>query len=197
MGSLGERMIRAAKLDASLYEEVEADRGALGQATAVVVLASLAAGFGSVARGGVGGFLFGTIAALAGWYVWAFLTYWIGTRFLPEPQTQADYGELLRTIGFSSSPGVIRVLGVIPGLTGPVFVVASIWMLVAMVIAVRQALDYTGTLRAVGVCLIGWIVQVLILAVLLALLRTSGGGLETSKDLTDRLFMVTSIWVSR
>jgi hypothetical protein len=88
---------------------------------------------------------------------------------------------------------VIRVLGVIPGLTGLVFLVASIWMLVAMVIAVRQALDYTGTLRAVGVCLIGWIVQVLILAVLLALLRTSGGGLETSKDLTDRLFMVTSI----
>jgi hypothetical protein len=193
MGSLGERMIRAAKLDASLYEEVEADRGALGQATAVVVLASLAAGFGAFARGGVGGFLLATIAALAGWYVWAFLTYWIGTRFLPEPQTQADYGELLRTIGFSSSPGVIRVLGVIPGLTGPVFLVASIWMLVAMVIAVRQALDYTGTLRAVGVCLIGWIVQVLILAVLLALLRTSGGGLETSKDLTGGLLMVMSI----
>jgi hypothetical protein len=193
MGSLGERMIRAAKLDASLYEEVEADRGALGQATAVVVLASLAAGFGAFARGGVGGFLLATTAALAGWYVWAFLTYWIGTRFLPEPQTQADYGELLRTIGFSSSPGVIRVLGVIPGLTGLVFLVASIWMLVAMVIAVRQALDYTGTLRAVGVCLIGWIVQVLILAVLLALLRTSGGGLETSKDLTGGLLMVMSI----
>src|SRR3990172_11734344 len=87
MGSLWERMIRAAKLDASLYEEVEADRGALGQATAVVVLASLAAGFGSVARGGVGGFLFGTIAALAGWYVWAFFTYLIGTPVLPEPQT--------------------------------------------------------------------------------------------------------------
>jgi hypothetical protein len=193
MGGLGERMIRAAKLDASLYEEVEADRGALGQATAVVVLASLAAGFGSVARGGVGGFLFGTIAALAGWYVWAFLTYWIGTRFLPEPQTQADYGELLRTIGFSSAPGVIRVLGIIPALTGLVFLVASIWMLVAMVIAVRQALDYTGTLRAVGVCLIGWIVQILILAVLLALFRTSGGGLETSKDLTGGLLMMMSI----
>ena len=193
MSSLGERMIRAAKLDASLYEEVEADPGALGQATAVVVLASVAAGFGTFTRGGVGGFLFGTIAALAGWYIWAFLTYWIGTRFLPEPQTQADYGELLRTTGFSSAPGVIRVLGVIPGLTGLVFLVASIWMLVAMVIAVRQALDYTGTLRAVGVCLIGWIVQVLILAVLLVLLRTSGGGLETSKDLTGGLLMVMSI----
>ena len=171
MGGLGERMVRAAKLDASLYEEVEADRGALGQATAVVVLASMASGVGASAAGGIGGFLFGTIMALAGWYIWAFLTYWIGTRFLPEPQTSADYGELLRTIGFSSAPGVIQVVGIIPGLTAMVFLVASIWMLVAMVIAVRQALDYTTTLRAVGVCAIGWIVQVLILAVLLTVLR--------------------------
>lgn len=176
MGTLSGRMIRAAKLDASLYEEVEADRGALGQATVVVVLASLAAGFGTLSEGGVIGFLVGTIAALAGWYIWAFLTYWIGTRFFPEPQTQANYGELLRAIGFSSAPGVVRVLGVIPGLAGFAFLVASIWMLVAMVIAVRQALDYTGTLRAVGVCVVGWIVQVLILAVLLALFYRVGGG---------------------
>src|SRR3990172_478232 len=118
MGRLWERMVRAAKLDASLYEEVEADRGALGQATAVVGLASLAAGVGASASGGIGGLLLGTIAALAGWYIWAFLTYWIGTRFLPEPQTSANYGELLRTIGFSSAPGMIRVVGIIPGLTG-------------------------------------------------------------------------------
>ena len=176
MGGLGERMIRAAKLDASLYEEVEVDRGALGQATTVVLLASVAAGVGASAAGGMGGLLFGTISALVGWYIWAFLTYWIGTRFLPEPQTSADYGEVLRTIGFSSAPGVIRVLGIIPGLTTPVFLAASVWMLVAMVIAVRQALDYTGTLRAVGVCVIGWIVQVLILAVLLTLFRGVGDG---------------------
>ena len=177
MGPLAERMIRAAKLDASLYEEVEADREALKQATIVVVLASMAAGVGASARGGLGGLLFASISALAGWYVWAFLTYWIGTRLLPEPQTKADYGELLRTIGFSSAPGVFRVLGIIPGLTGLVFVVVSIWMLVAMVIAVRQALDYTGTLRAVAVCVIGWIVQVLILGLLLTPFRSASTGM--------------------
>ena len=94
----------------------------------------------------------------------------IGTKFLPEPQTSADHGELLRTIGFSSSPGFIRVLGIIPGLTGIVFLAASIWMLVAMVIAVRQALDYRSTLRAVGVCMIGWIIQTLILVLLFSIL---------------------------
>lgn len=176
MGGLGERMIRAAKLDASLYEEVEADLGAMGQATAVVVLASVAAGIGASGSGGLGGLIVATVAALAGWYIWAFLTYWIGTRFLPEPQTSANYGELLRTIGFSSAPGIIRVVGIIPGLTVVTFWAASIWMLAAMVIAVRQALDYTSTLRAVGVCAIGWVVQVLIVAVFLMLFGGPGRG---------------------
>jgi hypothetical protein len=161
------RMVGAAKLDIHVYEEVEADAGAMTQAMAVVLLSSLAAGMGTIAWGGLSGVLTGIIAALAGWYVWAFLTYLIGTKLLPEPQTRADLGELLRTIGFSSSPGLIRIVGVIPGLTSLVFWVAAIWMLGAMVVAVRQALDYTSTWRAVGVCVIGWLVQTLILLLLL------------------------------
>lgn len=164
MSSFKDRLIRAAKLDVNLYEEVEADKGALGQAMGAVVLSSVAVGLASIERAGVGGILIGTIVALIGWYVWAYLTYFIGTKILPEPQTKADVGELLRTIGFSSSPGMIRVLGVIPGLASVVFLVAGIWMLAAMVVAVRQALDYKSTLRAVGVCVIGWIIQALILA---------------------------------
>ena len=169
------RMLRAAKLDVPFYEEVEADRSAMPQAMGVVILSSLAAGVGSVANLGLGGILLGTLAALGSWYLWAWLTYFIGTRFLAEPQTEADLGQLLRTTGFSSSPGLIRVLGIIPGLGPIVFGLASIWMLVTMVIAVRQALDYTSTLRAVGVCVIGWIVQTLILVLLFALL---GGGVS-------------------
>ena len=158
------RIIRAAKLDSNLYEEVEADEGAMGQAMCVVVLSSLATGVGSIASSGFIGILIGTVFALIGWYVWAYLTYLIGTKLLPEPQTESNPGELLRTIGFSSSPGIIRIVGIIPGLAGLVFLVTSIWMLAAMVIAVRQALDYKSTWRAVGVCAIGWIIQVLVLA---------------------------------
>jgi hypothetical protein len=169
MTSFRDRIIRAAKLDVNLYEEVEADRGAMRQAMGVVVLSSVAAGVGTFEIGGIGGVFMGTIIALIAWYVWAYLTYFIGTKFLPEPQTKADHGELLRTIGFSSSPGLIRALGVIPGLRAMVFTVASIWMLVAMIIAVRQALDYESTLRAVGVCVIGWIIQALILMLLFSI----------------------------
>jgi hypothetical protein len=166
MNLFANRMIRAAKLDAQLYEEVEADKGAMGQAMGVVILSSLAAGVGAVQQTGWGGILIATFSALIGWYFWALLTYLIGTKLLPEPQTQADYGQLLRTIGFSSSPGLIRLAGIVPGLAGIVFIVAGIWMLIAMVIAVRQALDYRGTLRAVGVCIIGWIIQAAILGLI-------------------------------
>ena len=174
MASFQDRIIRSAKLDVHLYEEVEADKGAMGQAMAVVVLASIAGGIGSPAKLGLGGILIGTIAALIAWYIWAFLTYFIGTKLLPEPQTKADVGELLRTIGFSSSPGLIRVLGIIPFLRGLVFLVAGIWMLVAMIIAVRQALDYQSTWRAVGVCIIGWITQAAVLMLLFYFLGGAG-----------------------
>ena len=174
MASITDRMIRAAKLDANLYEEVEADTGALSQAMGVVILYSVAAGIGTIGTTGIKGLVLGTIVALVGWFIWAFLTYFIGTRLLPEPQTKADYGELLRTIGFSSSPGVLRVLGVIPMLGNILNFIISIWMLVAMVIAVRQALDYKSTWRAVGVCLIGWVVQIAIFALFFGLVGGFG-----------------------
>ena len=167
-----ERMIGAAKLDTRVYEEVEADRTATPQALAVVVLASAAAGIGI--GEGLRGLLFGTVAGLLGWVVWAWLIYFIGTRWLPEPGTQADTGELLRTIGFATSPGILRVLGVVPLLGPIVFVVTTVWTLVAVIVAVRQALDYRSTARAVGVCVIGWLVQVAILVVLGGVARQAG-----------------------
>ena len=121
MSSYIDRIFRASKLDVNLYEEVEADTGAMGQAMGVVVLSSVAAGIGSISTGGVKGIIVGMIGALIGWFVWAYITYFIGTKLLPEPQTKADHGELLRTIGFSSSPGLIRILGIIPGLMAIVF----------------------------------------------------------------------------
>jgi len=177
MASVTDRMIRAAKLDVNLYEEVEADKDAMGQAMAVVVLSSVAAGIGTIGTTGIKGLVLGTIVALAGWFIWTSLTYYIGTKLLPEPQTEANYGELLRTIGFSSSPGVLRFLGIIPMLGNILNFICGVWMLVAMVIAVRQALDYKSTWRAVGVCLIGWIVQIVIFAVFLWL----AGGFRASQ----------------
>ena len=165
-------MIGAAKLDVHIYEEVEADTYATNQATGVVLLTSLAGGIGSigVGAGGLGSFIIGGIAALIGWVTWAFVTYIIGTRLLPEPQTHADVGQLMRTLAFAQSPGLLRVFGSLPGVGPLVLSLTQIWLLVAMVIAVRQALDYSSTFRAVGVCLVGWVLSTVLIVMLLAFL---------------------------
>ena len=166
----GERLVRAAKLEVNLYEEVEADIETLPQAMGTVILASLAAGIGAGFRMGLGGMVIETLISLVTWYVWALLTFWIGTRLLPEPQTNADIGELLRTTGFSSAPGLIRVLGIIPPIRTIVFFVSALWMIIAMVIAIRQALDYKSTGRAIGVCVIGFVIQLLVFGLLMGLM---------------------------
>lgn len=165
MASFSERIVGAARLNVATYEEIEADTTATGQAMVVVVLSSIAAGIG-VWQGFVGGFFAGIVAALIGWFAWAFLVFLIGTKLLPEPQTRSNIPELLRTTGFSAAPGMLRFLGVIPIIGGLILLILSIWMLVAMIVAVRQALDYTNTWRAIAVAVIGWIVYVVVLAVL-------------------------------
>jgi hypothetical protein len=165
------RMVRAARLDPSLYEEVEADRRATGQAAGVVVLSGVAAGIGAIAWGGLQAVAVGVVGAVGGWLIWALLTYAIGVKLFPEPETHSDLGELFRTIGFASAPGVVRVFGLIPGARDGVFLVAAVWMLIAMVVAVRQALDYRSTSRALGVCALGWLIQAV---VFVFLLRTQG-----------------------
>jgi hypothetical protein len=159
MGGMLGRMVRAAWLDSRLYEEVEADRGALGQAIGVVVLGSIASGIGSGGLIGVTAIAAWAIRELVVWIIWAALTYLIGAKLLPEPQTRANLGELLRTIGFANAPCLLRIFALIPGAASLVFSISGVWRLAAMVVAVRQALDYSSTWRAVVVCLIGLLID--------------------------------------
>src|SRR5262245_53601047 len=152
------RLMGAAMLDAATYEEVEADRRATSQALLVVILSGLAAGAGAWGAGNGRPFAVFSVATISmlAWAAWALLIFEVGGRLVPEPQTRVDVTELLRTIGFASTPGILRIFGVLPGVTIPVFVLTAIWMLLATVVAVRQALDYASTTRAVLVCAFGW-----------------------------------------
>ena len=160
--TLTQRVIGALALDPAIYEEVEADSSATTQALWLVVLSSIAAGVG--ARGLVGttlpGILFVTMLSLLAWAGWALVVFEVGARVMPESSTRTDVGELLRTIGFASAPGLLRVLGVMSAATIPVFVVTSVWMLAAMIVGVRHALDFHSTGRAVAVCVLGWVLAV-------------------------------------
>jgi hypothetical protein len=166
VATFSERVIGAARLDAATYEEIEHDPSAIGQALAVVAVASIAAGIGNVGGQGAG-LVAGALASLIGWVVWAAVTWFVGTRVLPGPATEADVGQLLRTIGFSAAPGAFAILGAVPGVGWLLALAASVWQLAAMVVAVRQALDYESTGRAVAVCAIGFLAYLLIASVLL------------------------------
>jgi hypothetical protein len=155
--SIVDRMRGAAALDVATYEEVENDLNATGQAAIVVVVVAIASAIGSWGHG-VSGPIGALISALLGWLSWAGITYFIGTRFFGGTAT---WGELLRTLGFAQSPGVLMVLGIIPVLGPLVRLVVGIWMLVAGIVAIRQALDIeTG--KAVLVALCGWLVYFLL-----------------------------------
>src|SRR5438477_8069861 len=140
MASLAERMVGAARLERATYEEVEHDRTATGQALGVVVLSAVATGLGLGA--GLRGLIINTLASIVLWAIWAALVYAVGTRLLPEPDTRADWGEVARTVGFAQTPGVLRLFGIIPGLGEFIRAAADVWVLIATVVAVRQALDY-------------------------------------------------------
>jgi len=158
MKTLLRRMIAASRFDVQTYEQVESDRASTAAAVFIVVIASVAAAIGS----GVRDFLSvinGIIVLLLTWSVWVGLTYFIGTRLLPGPQTRADFGEILRTTGFSASPGVLRILGLLPVVGLPIFIGITFWMLLTFVVAIRQALDYTSSRRALAVCALGWLIH--------------------------------------
>lgn len=159
--SFSERMIGAALLKPEIYEEVEADAGATGQAAGAVAIVAVAMAIGAWRVGG-GGVVMALVSAFVGWGLWSGITYYVGTKLFDGT---ADYGEMLRTIGFAQSPGVLGVLGVVPLLGWLVRLVVGLWMLAAAIIAIRQALDF-GTGRAVLTALVGWVVYVVLSIVL-------------------------------
>lgn len=158
MGRFFRRFLGALALLPYVYEEVEADPRAFPQALVIVVLSSIATGIAYLGDAGVRGLLAGLAIGLLGWFVWAWLAYYIGVRFLPEPATEADWGQLLRTTGFAAAPGVLRVFAVLPEARDAILILTSVWMMIGFVLAVRQALDYEETWRAVVVCLAGGVV---------------------------------------
>jgi hypothetical protein len=153
---------RAARLDAEFYKAVADDAGSLNPAMVVVLIYAAAAAFGSFGRAGATGINIGLITTVIGWYVWAFMAYITGARLLPEPATRPDRKTVMRAMGFACAPGVARLLGLVSGLGGVAVLVASLWMLAAATLALKQALDYRSVYRALGVAVISWLVSALV-----------------------------------
>lgn len=169
------RAMGAAVLDPSIYEWIERDRSSIREAFGMVLLSSLAAGIGA---GGFDGprlntLTLVTVLALATWLIWASLIQFVGGQLLPEPDTRVTFAELLRTTGFAATPGLLQVFAIIPSITVPVFIASWLWMLAAMIVAVRQALDFRKTWHAIVVCVVALAIALSTgLVTLLAMART-------------------------
>ena len=175
------RMINAARLDRATYEEVENDPNATLQALLVVIIVALAAGVGALlavqeeAVNPIWGFVSGVIGGVVRWALWALITFLVGTTILKTARTNASWSQLARTTGFAQTPGILQILVFIPIIGWIIAAIAGIWQLVAMVVAVRQALDYESIWRTLGVVVIGFIIIAIVLAVIGGLLALLGG----------------------
>ena len=166
--TFGDRVVGAMKLDPNAFEDVERDPTAIGQSVGVIVLAAVAAGIGNVFRGGLTGIVYGACLSVVGFLVWSLIVWVIGTKVMPEPATKADYPETFRVLGFSAAPGLASVVTIIPILGYLLMLLIWLWLIAAMIIAVKAVLDYSTLGKAIIVVVIGWIVNFVLTMIILA-----------------------------
>jgi len=148
-------------LDASTFEDIEADRRAAMQSVVVVWLVCLAGGVAALGLGltGMAGFVSGVVISLGAWLVWAGLITSVGTLAVPEQKTNTDISEVLRVLGFAAAPAVFIAFAAMRAIAAPILMLVVAWTIAAAVIGVRQALDYRSTLRAIAVCVLAWLLS--------------------------------------
>ena len=170
------RMLGAARLDSHTYEDVERDGRATLQAMAIVILVTIAGVVGELLSGEeikvVNAVIVGVIGGVVSWALWALGTYIVGATILKTEHTEADWGQLARCTGFAQTPRLFYVLSFIPVVGGLIVLAAFIWSFVAMLVAVRQALDYTSTWRAFFVILISAIPVIVLNVIILLIIGT-------------------------
>ena len=164
------RVFRSIKIDPDVYDEVQKDKTATLSAAIVVVISSLAAGI-AAKQLGASSFIFAPILSLVSWFVWAYIVYFVGVKLFPDPKTKTTHAALLRAIGFSSAPGIIRVFGFTPELMTVTFIGSALWMLAYMVVAVRKTLNFKSLGKALGVVIMSWFVQAFAIISILALTK--------------------------
>ncbi len=191
-------MFGAATLNADTYEEVEKDKGATIQALIVVVVVAISAGVGGVldGEGDLGrGLAFGAIRGVVSWAVWALVAWIIGTTLLKTEDTEADWGQLARGTGFAQTPGLLNILVFVPTVGGLIVFLTFLWQLAGMVIAVRQSLDYSSTLRAIFVIVIALIPVIIINAIIFWALGIGGDSSEEAGEAARSILTVVQTHV--
>ena len=166
--TFGDRVVGAMKLEPTAFEDVESDPTAIGQSVGVIALAAVAAGIGNIYYGGLTGIVSAAFMSVISFLIWSLIIWLVGTKLMPEPATKADYPETFRVLGFAAAPGLASVITIIPLLGYLLMFVIWLWQIAAMVVAVRQVLDFSTTGKAIVVVLIGFVINIVVTLLILA-----------------------------
>ena len=197
-----QRMIGAALFNADTYEEIEADPGAIGQAILVVILVTICGAVGGLVAALLGGasvlgiilaLIAGLVFGIVRWAIWVSVLSLVGGMMLRTGSTHTSWAEIGRVVGFAYTPGVLSIFSIFGFLPyiGWIFgwllsLVIFVWTLAAVTVAVRQALDFESTGRAIAVVLItaviGFIPWIIVKAI--ELMLTAGQDNATSSLLS-------------
>ncbi len=152
-----DRILRAIRLDSSVYREIAKDPNAMTEAAIIVVIVAVLSAFGSAI--GSGSFfltLFVTLlsAIFIGWILWAILTYFVGTALF---KGKTDISEMMRVLGYANAPNLLSVFGFIPCVGWIIAILGGILAFIAGFLAVREAMEFdTGS--AIVTVVISWVI---------------------------------------
>ena len=169
MASFGERVVGAMTLNAATFQEIENDPTAMGQAVGVIALAAVSMGLGWIFYSGLTGIVWNILSSVVAYAIWAVFIWLFGTKVMPDPATKADFPETFRTVAFAVAPGLLGIITIIPLLGWLLYFAIVLWQLAAMVVAVKEVLDYTDTVKAVIVVVIGMVLYFVVMGMIMAM----------------------------
>jgi len=159
------RIMRAIRLDWTVFREIAEDRNAMTEAAIIVIVVTLLSGIGTLIGALIADIEFGTAllgllstwlisGILLGWILWAVLTYFVGTMFF---QGKSDIPEMMRVLGYANAPNLLGIFGFIPCVGWIIALAGAILALIAGVIAVREAMEFDTT-KAIITVVISWVI---------------------------------------
>jgi hypothetical protein len=166
---LTDRIIAAFTFRSEVYAEVERDTSFTQTAWILVAVVAFLNQLGSTATDNLAswviGAIIGTIFAVIGFAVGAFIVNWVGRTVF---NAEVTFEELVRTLGLAYVWNVVGVLGILAAFSdalscilAPALFAAWIAGLISWFVAAKEALDLEWVQTVVTVVL-GWIALVLI-----------------------------------
>ena len=157
-----DRIVRAIRLDPTLYRQVADDEQYTTEPFIIVLIVSLFSAGGAAIGAAMADTnavltfitnLFSTI--LLGWLLWAIIAYFVGTAL----EGKSGITEMARTLGYANAPGFLGVFAFIPCIGWLVALAGVLLSLAAGVIAIRESMEFDTT-KAVVTAVVGFIVYI-------------------------------------